>query len=324
MVIAVIGSGALGSVYAGILSARLTGHQVWLATRRPDQAAAVRDHGLVVEMSSSGGETVAPVVGRPLVMEPSSLSGVPPIDAAIVLVKSYDTDYATDLAGKILAADGIAVTLQNGLGNFEKLEAALGHDRAVAGTTNVNGRWISPGRAAWTNSPSGVTAMGYTSKNEPRVRGLAAALQDAGLQTEMSDNLDVVIWTKMALAVVGPVSALVPGSVTTLAGSPAARAVMERLTREIVAVAAAKGIGLDTEEMVARLRRGWEQGKADRVPSMLEDALNGRPTEIDARCGAIVREGRDAGVATPVNELMFQLVSALDQTRERRFAKRAG
>jgi 2-dehydropantoate 2-reductase len=323
MVIAVIGAGALGSVYAGLLAARLEDDDVWVATRRLDQAESIRERGLAVEMAAAGkGEPPQAVVGRPLVMQPPDIAGVPPIDAAIVLIKSYDMDYAADLVGKILAPDGIAVTLLNGLGNYEKLVAAIGPDRAVAGTTNVNGKWLGLGRTSWSNSPSGVTAMGYTSKSETKVRELASKLQSAELQAEVSDNLDAVIWTKMALAVSGPVSALVPATVLTLAKSPAARDVMERLTREIVAVAIAKGVDLDSDEIVARLRAGWDPGRGDRVPSMLEDALNGRPTEIEARCGAIVTEGRAVGVATPANELMYRLVTALDETRDHRFVKR--
>jgi 2-dehydropantoate 2-reductase len=152
------------------------------------------------------------------------------------------------------------------------------------------------------------------------VAQLAHALDQAGLPAEIVPDVDVVLWSKLAVAVVGPVSALVPATIGTLGRNPNTRRVMLEASREIVEVARGSGIDLDAAAVEAQLRRILETSAPNR-PSMLDDVLAGRPTEIEARCGAVVEAGRAVGVPTPVNELLLLMVRGLQESYSERLTE---
>jgi 2-dehydropantoate 2-reductase len=137
------------------------------------------------------------------------------------------------------------------------------------------------------------------------------------MPTEVRADVDSLVWYKLALSgAASSLGALTRLSLGGLVDTEETWRLHERMTHEVVAVARAKGIDLDEAAAVERNRAALE-GARDHLPSMLCDVLAGRPTEIEAMCGAVVAEGRRLGVPTPVIEVVSDLVRAVERSYER-------
>lgn len=223
---------------------------------------------------------------------------------ALVLVKSWQTERAAEQLTSCLAPEGMALTLQNGWGNRRILEDALGKDRVALGSVTIGANLLAPGVVKVAGE--GVVALG----DHPRLGNIRERLIDAGFIVENSSNIDALLWGKLAInAAINPLTALLEISNGELLEKPHALSIMKEAAMETAAVAAAQGIPLpfsdvtETVELVAR-RTGENHS------SMLQDVRRGAPTEIDAICGAIASAGEKAGVETPVNRLLWQLIKA--------------
>jgi 2-dehydropantoate 2-reductase len=232
-----------------------------------------------------------------------------------VLVDSNATAEVAPLLARLLTNDGMALTLQNGIGNVEALVAALGADRVIAGSTFNSATLIAAGHVQHTNV--GPTVIGPTvgPPNE-QVRALAARLSAAGLPTEASDNAMGHIWAKFVLnCAINPIAALTGLRPGEIARHPPTLRLMERMLDEALAVAAAKGVRLPDPD----LRRHVLDHAFDRYnrPSMLQHIESGRRTEIEALNGAVVREAYALGLQVPANEAVWAAVSGVDARHRR-------
>jgi 2-dehydropantoate 2-reductase len=145
----------------------------------------------------------------------------------------------------------------------------------------------------------------------PRLGPLAAALQAAGFEVRQVENADSLVWGKLVVsAAINPLTALLRVPNGELLERPAARRRMAGLAQETAAVAAALGIRLPFDDPAAAAEEVARQTAGNRS-SMLQDVERGAPTEIDAICGAVVRLGESAGVATPLNRRIWRQVKAL-------------
>ncbi|MDP8256812.1 MAG: ketopantoate reductase family protein [Candidatus Alcyoniella australis] len=312
MRIYVIGAGAVGSIFGGYLS--LGGHEVTLVESRPETRQNVERHGLRIE--GLRGELCA----RPRIVEQAG----PDAAAQLVMVctKAYDTAAAVDQHRALFGADTLAMSLQNGIGNVEALAERVGGENVLAGTTTSGGYLVEPGRVC--HAGQGLTVIGESRGGESqRAQRIAKAFCDAGIQTEVSQHIDELLWSKLCVNVaINPLTALlgVPNGVP--AQYEPSKRLMLAAVDEAVDVAASVGVLLDREQMreraleVARLT-------ADNRSSMLGDLAAGRRTEIDFINGAVARVGAQHGVDTPVNRVLAQLVRAAELTMQQR-ANNAG
>ena len=156
--------------------------------------------------------------------------------------------------------------------------------------------------------------LGIPPGREEAITAVAGLFTRAGLETRISDDVDSLLWSKLIVNVgINALTALLRVPNGVLAQTPECDLLMARAVAEAVAVARALSIGLDGERQLERVREVCLR-TADNRASMLQDILRGRPTEIDAINGAVVARGRAAGVDTPVNLLLTQLVQALEAT----------
>jgi 2-dehydropantoate 2-reductase len=234
-----------------------------------------------------------------------------PVDAVIVCVKTPGTAWAADVAGRILAPDGTAITIQNGLGNYEALVARVGEDRAAVGVIYVGAR-LEEGNL-WSTGP-GKVELGLPSRAGPRraLEALAARLANGGMTVSVVEDAWTSVWRKVAVnAAMNPTTALLGYTNDELLADGAASRVADGLATEVARVATATGVAMANEEA----RRLWREiatlTGANRS-SMLQDVQAGRPTEVDAICGAVHREGERRGVAAPLNQAMTVLLGALE------------
>ncbi|MBM3677999.1 MAG: 2-dehydropantoate 2-reductase [Actinobacteria bacterium] len=312
MKVAVVGAGAIGSTYAWKLAA--AGHDVTLVDVWREHVETVARDGLVVELPDGSSSTVA-------VAAVTDAAAVGSARFVLVATKSYATDDAARSAA-LCADDATWIgTVQNGLGNDTRLAAVLGADRVLPGATTVGAEMAGPGRV---RPNRGVVAgQSLTSFGRPRtaaampesVRALCAELTATGLPAEALDDVDYVIWRKLCLAgSMGALGAVLRSTVGDVVEDADARGLLTRMIDEIVAVGQASGVALDRDEIHEHAAHTFATvGK--HPPSMAVDVALGRRTEIDAFCLEIARLGRERGVATPANEVVGQLVKALEPAR---------
>jgi len=221
---------------------------------------------------------------------------------ALVLVKSWQTERAAAQLTRCLLPDGIALTLQNGLGNLETLAGAVGAERVALGVTTSGATLLGPAHAR-----VGGEGPTYLAPH-PGLDRLARVLEAAGFEIKREADLQGLQWSKLAVNCgINPASALLEVPNGALLDLPGLQDVLRAAVEEAAQVAQARGIALAFEDPVAETMQVAER-TAGNLSSMLQDINRGAPTEIDAICGAVVREAERLGVAAPVNRALWNLV----------------
>jgi len=302
---AVIGAGAMGSLFGGLLTE--SGVAVWLLDIWEAHINTLNQSGLTIER-----EGITRVVRPNAVTDPQSIGKV---DLVIVFVKSTHTAAAARTAAGLVRPDGLVLTLQNGMGNADILGQAVEPGKVLAGTTSHGATMLGPGRVR--HAGIGPTQIGLWAAGDPApAQKVARILTDAGIETEVTDDIRALVWHKLFINVgINAITALTGicnGQILDLATT---RDLSQKAVEEAMAVARAKGIKVE-EDVVGHVFKIAEATAANRS-SMGQDVDNRRPTEINAINGAVVREARQSGLATPVNETL----SALVQTLEFHFGK---
>jgi 2-dehydropantoate 2-reductase len=305
--IGIVGPGALGCLYAGLLA--LAGHDVRLLGRRAEQAEAIDRDGIVVERD--GEIRRAPVRAG---TDPAALG---PVDLAIVLVKATDTAEAAQSVPALLAPDAPALSLQNGLGNVEALTAVLGVARVLGGVSSQGATTLGVGhiRHAGFGPTSLAEAAGAEATGGPseRAERIAAMLEQAGLNARAYPDAGPLIWGKLiANAAINALGALLNCPNGQTVERPSAKRLFVALANEAGAVAAALGVSLPFDDPAAHAESIARLTFHNRN-SMLQDVENGRRTEIDAINGAVAHLGTEHGVPTPVNATVAGLIRALEE-----------
>ena len=302
MKIAVIGAGAMGSLFGAYLAkagAAVTVVDVW-----PEHVAAIRGQGLT--LSEAAGDEVVRLDAA------LGTGGMEPVDLVILFVKSAATQAAATDAAALLRPGGRVLTLQNGLGNAEVIAEIVGAERVLAGTTAQGATLLGPGRVR--HGGRGETHIGRLSGEvDAFCHEVAALLTNAGLPTVVEPDVRSLIWGKLIINTgINALTALLRLRNGQLAELDETRQLLALAVEEAVQVARAAGVRLPDENpldkvLAVAVATGQNQS------SMLQDVLRGSPTEIAVINGAIVREGERLGVATPVNRTLTLLVQALEK-----------
>jgi len=300
----IIGIGSMGCLFAARLNDRA---DVVMVGHWPEQLAALRQNGL----------TLLTPQGRSrhhVIRATDDLTTVGTVDAALILVKSHQTSRAAAQTSQILADDGIALTLQNGLGNGELLTAVLGSERVASGVTSEGANIVAPG---WVqHAGTGHTHLAPSTKTQTsrsRLIQLAELFNDVGFPTSLIDNADTLLWGKLAVnAGINPLTALLQVPNGFLAENEGARRLMMQTAAEVALVAEMKGIPLPYPDAPQQALSVATE-TATNQSSMLQDILRGAPTEIEAICGAVVQNGRLLGIPTPLNQHLLTLVKRVEQ-----------
>jgi 2-dehydropantoate 2-reductase len=240
-------------------------------------------------------------------------AGEPPVDVAVVTTKTPGTDWSANVAAKILGPGGAAVTLQNGLGNYEVLADRLGRERVAVGVIYVGAGFRPDGTHYATGA--GRIQLGRPPGTEPALRtdALVEALRAGGVEVSVVDDPWPAVWRKLvANAVMNAPSALLDASYGAILGDPAKALLCDDLARESARVVTAVGYPLSEREALD-LWRGIARAMSDHRSSMHADVARHRETEVDAINGALVREAERRGVAAPLNQAMTVLVGALNR-----------
>ena len=321
MRIGIIGAGAIGSVVGGLLTK--AGHDVTLVDQWPEHVEAMRKHGL--RLSGTCGEHVIQVKAFHL-HEAQAIEE--PFDAVFVAVKSYDTEWATALAVRHLARpDGVVVDFQNGL-NDERVAAIAGRERTLGCVITIGAGMYEPGHAMRTDTGTIGFKLGeLDGRDTARARALARILSDVA-PAQVTTNLWGERWSKLAVnCMANPLAGLSGLGSAEVRSEPVPRRIAIHIAAEVVRVSRASGYeiepiyGIEAQRFVDAVEgRGLAEVERDMAagarhlrggrPSLLQDVLRGRRTEIDYLNGYVCQEGRRVGIETPVNDAVVKAIHA--------------
>ena len=303
MRIAIVGTGATGSVYAGLLGD--AGHEVWAIERWEDHVSAIAARGLRV--SGASGDRVVRIGA---VSDPREVGQV---DLVVIATKAGDVEPAARAALALLGPDTIVLPIQNGLGSRERVAGVVGAERVIAAVIGGFGASIvSPGHAHH-------HGMELVRMGEPagpvssRVEVVADAWREAGFTVRTYDDIDQLVWEKLICNVAFSATCAVTGlTIGGVLDDVDAWSVASACASEADAVARARSVALGFEDPVAWVR---DFGRAipGARPSMLLDVLAGRPSEVGVINGAIPPLAASLGLAAPVNSTVTALVHALER-----------
>jgi 2-dehydropantoate 2-reductase len=298
MKVTILGSGAM----ACLLGARLAGKAdlTLLGSWRAGIYAIRRDG---IRCESAGGLISVRVNAT---TDPAECKDT---DLLIVAVKSYQTAVAVPSTREILKPGGLALTLQNGLGNVEILRETFGAGRAAGGIAVLGANMIEPGVVRQCGGEIRIQM-----EDHPRINIAEELFHAAGFEVRIVENLESLQWGKLVVnSALNPLGALLRATNEVFAERDSAREVFLTVIRESAAVAAAAGIALPYENP-EEYALGVMRSTAGNRCSMLQDLENGRQTEIDAINGSIVRAAEKAGIPVPWNRMLMQLIKAATLT----------
>jgi 2-dehydropantoate 2-reductase len=292
----IVGTGALATLFAARLAG--AGQTITMLGTWREGLNALRVSGARLAYSD-GKEYAYPVI---VTDDPDECRHT---KVALVLVKSWQTERAARQLAECLAPDGLAITLQNGLGNREILAARLGAARVVLGSTTTGATLLGPGLVK--AGGEGMVSM----EPHPALGAAVDALRSAGFKVETIQDARSVIWQKLIInSAINPLTALLRVPNGQLLERPTARVLLHALAQETAAVASAEKVRLASGDSV-RMVEDVARRTAVNHSSMFQDVQRGAPTEIDAICGAVTRAGQRHGIPTPINRACWQLVAAL-------------
>ena len=299
MKIVIVGAGAMGSIYGGFLAE--AGNEVYFLDVFKEHVDNINKDGLWIE-GTSGDRYIK---GIKATSDPEEV-GI--VDLAIVFVKSTITDLAIKQNKAVIGPGTTVLTLQNGLGNIEKLKTVVKESQIIAGTTSHGASLLGPGKIK--HAGHGATVIGELDGSvTERIKMIAKVFQNAKLDpVTISENVMGLIWDKLLVNVgINPVTAITNLKNGEILDYPEILRLSVDAVEEAMKVADAIGIKLETPNAVDHFKEVCKV-TGENTSSMLSDVLNKRKTEIDNINGAIVREGVKLGIDTPMNALLTRLV----------------
>jgi 2-dehydropantoate 2-reductase len=301
--IAIVGTGAMGSVYAALFAA--AGHEVWAIDRWREHVEAMRAHGLRLA-GASGDRTVR-------VHATGEAREAGPCDLVIIATKAMHVAQAAEAAKALLKPDTVVLSIQNGLGGPDSAASVLGRERVLVGVVGGFGASIkAPGHAhhnGWELVRLGELEGPVTA----RVERVAELWRGAGFRVKVFDDIDQLVWEKLICncAYSGPCG-VTGGTIGEVMSDPDCAQVSAACATEAFRIAHAHGVKLGFADPVAYVRE-FGSKIPDARPSVLLDLMAKRKSEIDVINGAIPRVARQHGLAAPYNEVVTALVRAKER-----------
>jgi len=303
MKIAIVGAGAMGSLFGGLLAT--TESDVWLVDPiATDHIRTINDAGLVIE-SEEGERRISPHAT-------TRIEDVGTADLVVLFVKAPFTDEALRGALPAIEADRTWVlSLQNGAGLRDVMRNHVDPNRLLRGTTAHGATFLEPGRIR--HAGAGPTRVGSVASPtaETSIPAILDVFRQANLESERVEDIDQLIWHKLLVNVgINALTALVRVKNGELWEDTDLRETMRGAVREGVAVARARGLDFDEALTIERVESVCQRTAANKS-SMLQDIEAGAPTEIAFINGTIVDRGTQEDVAVPLNRLLTRLIGYL-------------
>lgn len=301
MRIAVMGAGSIGGYFGGMLAQG--GHEVTLVARGA-HLEAIRRNGLRVVRDDHEFLLACPSQ----VQVTGDASRIGPVDLVLLTVKTYHNAIAIPAMRPLVGADTAVLVLQNGVDSYQAAAQVLGPERVLPGAAYIEASLSAPGVIRQTGSVVRIAFGEAEGRDSPRGPRIQQALEASGVPAQFTADIHKTLWTKfLFIATLAGVTSLARQTLAELLPRPEWRQVVVACLREIEAVGRASGVKLEpgvVEKTLAYMEESLEQLQA----SMHADLMAGRPLELEALNGAVVRAGRLAGVATPINDVIYAML----------------
>ena len=308
--IAILGIGSIGGMLLGALA---ESDAELIAVSRGYMASQISERGLTLNTPEGTVEHFPSELFTVI----DSESGPIPIhltnscDFTLICGKSHSTPILAQLASELLSKEGIAISLQNGLGHSEYLSKKIGREN-VLGCTITHGAWRDVNSVHWAGR--GDIILGSLEGKPPssKINDFISLLSYSNLSPKWSENIDKEIWIKLLINIaINPICAitglrngeiLMQNDIWNQSYSTMIEASM---------IANSSGIDIDSNDLVTKLKSIIKSTEKNRC-SMLQDIMNGKKTEIDSLCGEIVSKGESLGIPTPLNAMLYALVKGIE------------
>ncbi len=307
MKIVIIGAGAIGRLFGVYLSRN--GHQVIMVDRDPEVVSAINRRGLgFMEQESRDPDAITFVPAGAV----TNAREIEEAELTLLAVKSFDTLAAVQDTTHLVDFSSPIISLQTGLGNIEIMEKVVGKDAVIGGFTFMAATALAPGVVR--QGGVGKTYLGeINGEMTDRVRSIATMLTGAGLICTPVHRLMGRLWCKVIVySAINALSAVLQVQNGELLESVEGVTLMKRLVDEGREVARVRAVDLVFHDLYGLLVDACRRTSGN-ISSMLQDILSGQRTEIEAQCGALAHYGRRAGVETPTQETMEELVHLLEK-----------
>ena len=299
MKIAVVGAGAMGSLFGALLAE--SGEDVRLYDIWEEHVKAINEKGLGIEREGK--------VRKVTVNATTDKSQIGKTDLAIIFVKSNQTGDAAGTASELVVNNGFVLTLQNGMGNADIIGEVIDPGRIIAGTTSHGATMLGPGSIR--HAGTGPTVIGmWSGIQKTGIQKIADVFNKAGIVTETVDDVRNVIWAKLLVNVgINAITALTGIKNGRILDLSATKALSCAAVEEAMEVARAQGVKVadNTVEHVFQVAEATRDNRS----SMGQDVDNRRQTEISAINGAVVKEAEKLGINVPVNQTLNALIETL-------------
>ena len=297
MRIAVMGAGSTGGYFGGMLSRG--GHDVSLVARGA-QLEAIRADGLLIVRDDDEFTVQCLATDDP--------AKIGPVDLVLLCVKTYQNETAIPLMVPLVGADTTVLCLQNGVDSYLTATEILGGQTVLPGAAFIEASRLGPGQVRQTGSLVRVIFGETDGRETSRCLAIRDAFIDSGIPAEVLPDIGVGQWEKfLFIATMAGVTSMARATLAELMPQSHWRKVVHACLAEIDTVARANGVELPPD-IVPRTINYIEEHLADLQASMHHDLVAGRPLELDALNGAVVRAGLDSGVPTPINDIIYAML----------------
>jgi 2-dehydropantoate 2-reductase len=304
--IAVVGAGGVGGYFGGRLAA--AGIDTTFIVRGPT-LDALRTRGLRVD-------SVAGDFALERVQATDDPSTVGKVDAILLAVKAWQIPEAATAARPMLQPDTIVVPLENGMEAPDQIANAVGREHAMGGLCGIVSFIVEPGHIRHSATEPFVMFGELDNRRTPRAERLREMFERAGVKADIPIDIHRSMWTKfLFIAPMSGAGALTRMPIGVWRAQPEMRALVTQAVEEVLAVANARGVTLDPNAVAETMAR-YDNLPPQSTSSLQRDVMEGKPSELDAQLGAVVRMGRAANIPTPVCALM--LAALLPQERHAR------
>lgn len=299
MKIGIIGAGAMGCLYASLLSKN---NDVTLLDISEIAVKAINEKGIIMSSGDIEGKKTYKVKAT----FSGELEETP--ELLIVFVKDTATRAALKSNSSLIKENTLLLSLQNGLGNFEIMEEFAHKNQILLGTTKHN--CVALGAGEIYHSGSGITHIGSPAGNKEAAQKITEIFNACDIQTQACEDVKRLLWQKLFINMtINSVTSLLDANISIISDSENASNASKKLIEEAVKVAAADGEKFDADQVYSEVistAKVLGTGKA----SMCQDMENRRKTEIDFINGAVVRLGKKYGIETPYHSLIVDLIHA--------------
>ena len=295
MKIAVIGTGGVGGYFGGKLA--LAGNDVTFYARGP-HLEAIKRNGLTVK-SPTGDFVINPANAT------NTITEMPVVDLIIMSVKAWQVKDILPMLHHISNEDTIILPLQNGVLAAEEIKQELPEAKVIGGLCKIFSKIDLPGIIKHVGVEPQIIFGTLDNQENASLTGLKNIFDEAGINSVLAADVQVELWKKFIFICTGGLIALTRANYGQLRGNEETRELLKKLMYEIYEVAQKSGVAVE-EEYIEHTLRFIDEFPAEATTSMARDIWAGNPSELDYQNGTVIQLAKKFGVATPVNNFVYQ------------------